>query len=279
MSKCTATQAVESFEYWLGYHEKATAKYATFRGKEYFEADSGANNYTYAGYLCGVQGGAWCAMQVSTAIYEACGNDITAAKAVMHGVWPYTACNQVYDAAPSGSKGRRGAFTPKPGDIIVFTNNGTSRDHTGMVYAVDDTYVYTYEGNSGNMCRKRSYPLTSSYIYGYVKPDYAEGGAADIEPDQYGSELILSVRRHVLSKGCAGDEVRDLQALLNVRGASLDVDGEFGPKTQEAVKGYREATRDAEDAEEVLNNELLFYRDAFPGIDFDAILAEAAQED
>ena len=53
----------------------------------------------------------------------------------------------------------------------------------------------------------------------------------------------------------------------------------FGEQlVKEAVKGYREATRDSEDGETVLNNEMLFYRDAFPAIDFDAILEEAAQE-
>lgn len=54
----------------------------------------------------------------------------------------------------------------------------------------------------------------------------------------------------------------------------------FGEQlVKEAVKGYREATRDSDDAETILNNEIQFYRDAFPGIDFDAILQEAAQED
>ena len=73
MSKCTRTQALEAFEYWLGYYEKASGTYAKRRDKAALELDKGANNYTYAGHLCGVQGGAWCAMMVSTALYEACG--------------------------------------------------------------------------------------------------------------------------------------------------------------------------------------------------------------
>lgn len=246
MSKCTAQQALAAFEYWLGYYEKASSKYAAYRDKKYFETDKGANNYTYPGHLCGVQGGAWCAMMVSTAIYEACGESKAEAKAIMHGIWPYTACNQVYDAAPSGSKGRRGAFTPKPGDIIVFTNNGTSRDHTGIVYAVDSTYVYTMEGNSSNMCKKRSYLLTSTYIYGYIRPAYADatGEAATITPvigELYGAKCCSDPELHTLSKGVAGPEVKTIQRILYARGFrddngnSINVDGDFGKNTKAAV--------------------------------------------
>ena len=236
--KCTAAQAVTAFAYWLGYYEKASAEYASRRDKSCFEKNKGSNNYTYAGQLCGVQGQPWCAAQVSTAIYEACDSGTNDAKTVMR-VWPYINCAQMWDAAPANMKGKRGAWTPKPGDVIVFTDDGYLRTHTGMVYAVDGSYVYTYEGNSGNMCRKRSYLLNSSYIYGYVRPNYAEGGEITVEPDQYGAEIIVSVKRHVLSKGCAGPEVKELQSKLNAGGAGLDVDGEFGPKTKAAVVEYQ----------------------------------------
>ena len=243
MSVCTAAQALEDFEYWLNYHEKATAKYATFRGKEYFEMDAGANNYTYAGYVCGVQGGAWCAMQVSLAIYEACGNSVSDTRKILHGLWPYTSCDQLYDAAPAKYKGRRGAWTPKPGDVIIF---GTSiREHTGMVYAVDDTYVYTYEGNSSNMCRKRSYLLTSSYIWGYVRPLYMDAALPVIAADQYGSVVYEDIGLHLLSKGCAGPEVKTVQRLLYAKGFKgedgkiISIDGDFGRNTAYAAKSWQ----------------------------------------
>lgn len=239
MSKCTAAQAVEAFAYWLGYCEKASKTYATFRDKKYFEVDKGANNYTYAGYHCGIQGGAWCAMMVSTAIDEACGGGITDAKAVMHGVWPYASCDQLYDAAPANMRGRRGAWTPKPGDVIVFGRN--IREHTGMVYAADDTYVYTYEGNSSNMCRKRAYLLTSDYIWGYVRPAYADGTEPVIPAALYGPVCCKDPVLHELSKGCAGPEVKTVQRILYARGImgadgkSVRVDGDFGRNTKAAV--------------------------------------------
>ena len=247
MSKCTAAQAVKAFEYWLGYYEKATSEYATTRDKSAFEKNKGANNWTYAGHICGINGpaAAWCAMQVSLALYEACGNDKTVAKQVMHGVWPYANCGQLYDAAPASSKGRRGSWTPKPGDVIVFQQNGV-RTHTGMVYAVDGTCVYTMEGNSSNMCRKRSYKLTDTYIYGYVRPNYAASGdepepAAPVPVEPYGKVVFADVGLHELSKGCAGAEVKTIQRIIFARGIdrSLVVDGEFGPKTQAGVKALQ----------------------------------------
>ena len=236
MSRCTAAEALDAFAYWLGYCEKATARYAQTREKIYFETDRGSANYTYAGYLCGVQGGAWCAMQVSTAICEACGGREDA-RSVMHGVWPYTSCDQLYDAAPAAYKGRRGAWEPKPGDVIVFSDNGTTRTHTGMVYAADGAYVYTYEGNSANMCRKRSYPIGSAYIWGYVRPLYADGNMPELPTENYGEVVLADTGLHMLSKGCAGPEVSTVQRIIFARGIdrTLAVDGEFGPKTKAGV--------------------------------------------
>ena len=242
MSICTAAQAVEAMSYWIGYYEKASTKYVKSREKSVFELDKGSANYTYAGYLCGIQGGAWCAMQVSTAISEACGNAADA-KTVMYGIWPYAACNQLYDAAPSSAKGRRGAWTPKPGDIIIFSSNGSTREHTGMVYSVSGSYVYTIEGNSSNMCKKRSYLITSSYIWGYVRPKYkADDSLPDVTVEQYGAEVCKDPSLHLLSKGCAGNEVKTLQRILYAKGIkdssgkAIAVDGDFGKSTQQAVK-------------------------------------------
>ena len=252
MSRCTADEALAAFEYWLGYREKATAKYAAERDKRYFETDAGAGNYTYAGHLCGVQGGAWCAMQVSTAIFEACGGR-DGARAVMHGVWPYTSCDQLYDAAPAGYKGRRGAWTPRPGDVIVFSDNGTVRTHTGMVYAADGAYVYTFEGNSANMCRKRSYLLTSAYIWGYVRPLYADGPAAERAGELYGPACCADPALHELSAGCAGPEVKTVQRILYARGIAgadgrpVAVDGDFGKNTKAAVISLQKLLGTAQD--------------------------------
>ena len=251
MSKCTAAQAVAAMEYWLGYCEKASSAYATTRDKSAFALNKGANNYTYAGYYCGIQGGAWCAMMVSTAIAEACGDSKATAKEVMYGLWPYSACNQLYEAAPDSRKGRRGAWTPIKGDVIVFSDNGSARSHTGMVYACDGKYVYTIEGNVSNMCAKRSYLLTSTYIWGYVRPDYADADVFDVgetetSGDNYGGAIEMTV--HELSKGTAGREVLIVQAALEALGYDCGgVDGDFGKLTKAGVIAFQAACGLAQD--------------------------------
>lgn len=258
MSNCTAAQAVAAMEAWIGYYEKATSAYATTRDKSAYTRNKGSGNYTFAGYLCGVQGMAWCAAQVSLAIYDACGRSKADAKAAMYGVWPYTVCNQVWDAAPANKKywshyqrwtlgkGYRKTYYPQAGDIIVFTDDKKNRTHTGMVYACDGTYVYTIEGNSGNMVRKRSYLLTSSYIYGWIRPNYAAAAKTETvttKVEQYGAICCKDPELHILSKGCAGPEVKTIQRIIYARGIdrTLEVDGAFGPQTQAAVKLLQKA--------------------------------------
>lgn len=71
--------------------------------------------------------------------------------------------------------------TPVPGMIIFFdwdSPDGESgpqdglSDHVGIVEKVENGRVYTIEGNSGDSCRQRSYPLAWYEIYGYGIPAY-----------------------------------------------------------------------------------------------------------
>lgn len=71
--------------------------------------------------------------------------------------------------------------SPKVGDQIFFTNSSGGICHTGLVYAVDNTYVYTIEGNTssasgvvanGGCVAKKSYKLTYNRIAGYGRPNY-----------------------------------------------------------------------------------------------------------
>ena len=68
-------------------------------------------------------------------------------------------------------------ITPEPGMIIFFDwarggRQDGETDHTGIVEKVENGRVYTIEGNSGNACRERSYPLGWYEIYGYGVPLY-----------------------------------------------------------------------------------------------------------
>ena len=68
------------------------------------------------------------------------------------------------------------SYTPNPGDIIFFDWNDPGGfsgpqdgvpDHVGIVERVENGRVYTVEGNSGDKCCQRSYPVRYYEIYGY----------------------------------------------------------------------------------------------------------------
>lgn len=73
------------------------------------------------------------------------------------------------------------SIEPSPGMIIFFdwdSPNGSSgpqdglADHTGIVEKVEDGYVYTVEGNSGDSCREKKYSVGYYEILGYGIPAY-----------------------------------------------------------------------------------------------------------
>ena len=65
---------------------------------------------------------------------------------------------------------------PKEGDIIFFDwqSNGFigTADHVGIVEKVVGNTVYTIEGNSGDMCRERTYEIGAADILGFGVPMY-----------------------------------------------------------------------------------------------------------
>lgn len=72
-------------------------------------------------------------------------------------------------------------------------------------------------------------------ITGYVK---VETVMEQIEPSQETERFSLELR--VLRRGCKGEDVKALQAMLVGYGYSIAVDGSFGPATANAVECYQE---------------------------------------
>jgi cell wall-associated NlpC family hydrolase len=50
---------------------------------------------------------------------------------------------------------------------------------------------------------------------------------------------VVNIELSVLRKGSKGEQVKTLQRLLNAFGSNLDVDGDFGSKTDSALKSYQ----------------------------------------
>lgn len=54
-------------------------------------------------------------------------------------------------------------------------------------------------------------------------------------------EKVVSITLPILKRGSRGEAVRSLQTLLNAKGASLEVDGSFGPATDKALREFQES--------------------------------------
>ena len=114
--------------------------------------------WSYMGFTSRVD---WCACFVSWCANE-CGY-------IESGVMPnFSWCETGVNWFKDRNQWLDGGATPNPGDIIFFDwdNNGDP-DHVGIVERVEDGYVYTIEGNSGDSVNEKSYSLDNVCIYGY----------------------------------------------------------------------------------------------------------------
>lgn len=120
------------------------------------------------------QGYAWCAVFVDWCLVKALGVD--RARSLL--CYPKNSAGAGCSESIKYYKNNNRFVTanPKKGDQIFF-----KQGHTGLVYNVDNSKVYTIEGNTtksawvvangGEVCKK-SYSLKSSSIIGYGRPDY-----------------------------------------------------------------------------------------------------------
>ncbi len=144
-------------------------------------ANAGNKNYTkYArdmmNYNAGiyVNGYAWCDTFVDWCFMKTFG--AAKAKELIHGWSAYTPTSASYYK-------QKGEWytSPKIGDQIFFKGTNGVICHTGIVYKVDKTHVYTVEGNTssasgvvanGGAVEKKKYKLNYSRIAGYGRPKY-----------------------------------------------------------------------------------------------------------
>ena len=101
----------------------------------------------------------WCACFVSWCYNQAGKSEPRFAACQSQGVPWFTS---------RGQWGARDYGNIAPGDAIFFDWDGDGRaDHVGLVIGTDGNRVYTVEGNSGDACKIKSYPLDYRCIKGY----------------------------------------------------------------------------------------------------------------
>ena len=151
-------------------------------------ANSGYNNYTkyardfdnlYPDFYNGKKNGyAWCDIFVDWCFVKAFG--VSNALALLG--QPKKSCGAGCSWSAKYFKEIDCFYTtPEVGDQIFFKDSSGKPCHTGIVYKVDSSKVYTIEGNTssasgvvanGGAVAKKSYSLTYNNIYGYGRPKY-----------------------------------------------------------------------------------------------------------
>lgn len=116
----------------------------------------------------------WCACFVSWCA-DQCGY-------IENGIIPkYAGCVNGVNWFKDRGQWADNSIEPTPGMIIFFdwdNPEGSSgpqdgeSDHTGIVEKVENGYIYTVEGNSGDSCRENRYPVGYYEILGYGIPAY-----------------------------------------------------------------------------------------------------------
>lgn len=257
----------------VGYLEKKSADQLDSQ-----TANAGSANYTkYARDLDALgdfyngekQGYAWCDVFVDWLMVQCFGEaaalKLLCAKPKSSGA----GCTYSLNYYIAAGQFHKRTDKPEVGDQIFFGAVGNS-NHTGIVYKVDDTTVYTVEGNTsgadgvvpngGAVCKK-SYLRSYSGIAGYGRPAYNDGfvgDSVDAEPvaptpepspePETPAETRPVFDPPELKTGDKGAAVKKLQHLLLDCGCSVGpdgADGEFGPRTEKAVKlAQKKAGRD-----------------------------------
>lgn len=168
----------------IGYIEKKTNSQLDDK-----TANAGSNNYTkYArdldnieGFYNGKKNGyPWCDVFVDWCFVKSFGT--TTALSLLCQNYGSCGAGCQYSAEYYKIKGQFGT-TPKIGAQIFFKNTAGVVCHTGLVYAVSNSTVYTIEGNTSNKAildvnggsvAKKEYNINYSLIYGYGYPNFDE---------------------------------------------------------------------------------------------------------
>lgn len=131
---------------------------------------------------------------------------------------------------------------PQTGDIVFFKYNTNNRrtNHVGLVVGVQGTNISTVEGNTsitsddnGGAVMQR---MRNNHIVAFARPAY-DGVAQEVTPKFNGEipiELYPTIRIN-----STGLWVVLLQQKLNAKGFTIEVNGEFGQKTKQAVIAYQ----------------------------------------
>lgn len=267
--KCYAEDIIKIALGEVGYLEKASNKDLDSK-----TGNTGSKNFTkYArdldaisGFYNGKKNGyAWCDVFVDWVFVKAFGAE--KAKELLCQPDKSAGAGCYYSMNYYKNKGQLHS-SPKVGDQIFFQNSSGSITHTGLVYDIDNNYVYTVEGNTsgasgvvangGGVCKKK-YSLGYAYIAGYGRPAYDPPAPIYYKPTvkewqkaaiadgfkfpkygadgSWGKECETVAKKAVVKKRLIHKYPNLTKLVQKVVG--VEADGKCGPKTSAAIKTYQ----------------------------------------
>lgn len=124
-----------------------------------------------------------------------------------------------------------------PGDLfhIYGSERKTSMGHIA-VYAGDGKIIHASSGKN-RVCEA---PMYAGFLRVLQVNDLVKGAKSSQDVKQETTTNTTVTVNMNLKKGDSGDEVKQLQKLLNeLNDAGLDIDGKYGPLTKQAVKDFQ----------------------------------------
>lgn len=203
--------------------------------KVYLGYREGYDNDNMFGDWYGLPRAPWCAMFVSYCMAKA---------GVSQDVVPkFSSCSVGWNWFASRGLTRPNNYIPQKGDIIFFDwepEKGDGMDHVGLVDRVENSRVYTVEGNHSDQVIEYSYPLNYYEIYGYAIPNYT--GNEILSESNNGSINFSDTTRPLISRGSCGSYVTEAQNALIQKRYPLNqygADGIFGNETEQVVRKFQ----------------------------------------
>lgn len=201
----------------------------------------GANNDNKYGAYFGNNNVAWCAYFISWCARQA-------------GIPESVIKTNAWAGSMGSSKGTgnfgapyypKGSITPKKGDIVYYGWGSSTSQHVEIVVSTTSSTITSIGGNTGGGTRvyiHSGYSFTSSDIVGYERPNYSGEYIPPSNDDELGIPYPRPSGNPNLKSGSSGSGVSWLQTALNkANNAGLDVDGQFGPATKQAVINFQNA--------------------------------------
>lgn len=222
----TSTAAIKAATSEIGYRERGTndTRYNRWLGK-------------IPGYPEGGYGYPWCASFVSWVADKAGG------KANVE--YPRTA--GCATAVSWFRKHDRWSSSPRVGDWVFYGPGGAT--HVELVVAVSASSITTIGGNTsgslagryynGNGVYRKVVSRSSSRIYGYGRPAYT-GAAAPSKPTAPSGSAPKWPGRYITQPPImTGSDVRTWQKQMRARGWDIDVDGVYGPASEDIARAFQ----------------------------------------